>query len=249
MKCCQNGPNAMRTTGLLVALTCLLSCSSPAQAAWQGEEKPEFDNAYTLNDGEWQIGLFRPTGVGLNDRLQLTTVLLGSVAGVFNGQLKLNILDTNLFAVSIAGGGFYDIKDTFGGAGARARLTVPLGQRVLLSAGAGYSWRSAESDEGEDGLDNLSGSGQEGVLFAGELELLLNPHNILIWNVYADYRTDAGELGPVIGGFFYAHAWDSFRLMVGLVFKSGDGFIFRDRADEEILDTPVLPMFDLWWRW
>jgi hypothetical protein len=70
----------------------------------------------------------------------------------------------------------------------------------------------------------------------------MNPKNLLIWSVSGGYDFLDNGLMPLIGTFSYAHRWDTFRIMIGLMFST-------EPWDFESFQTPILPVLDFWWRW
>jgi hypothetical protein len=223
-----------------LAVVCLAGTS---KAAWEGDEKPEFGNAYTLQAGEWQVGLLRPTSVGLTDRLQLSTVLLGNLLGIVNAEIELTMLDMENFALSISGAGMHSfgpVLDDFSGAGGDLTATVAIGKQLLVSASGGYFWISDIRDNKQT---SLVVENAQGITFGGEVDLLLNPHNILVFTLGSSYDVENKKLTPLIGGAFYAHCWGSFRLMAGFLFRVDSGWEFKN-DEEDSLTTPILPAID-----
>lgn len=222
-----------------------LGVAGTAGAAWEGDEKPEFDNAYTMRSGEWQIGLLRPTSVGLTDSIQLSTVMLGNLVGVVNAKLKINLVDSKYFALSVEGFGLYSFVNETSITGSGFTASVPIGDSLLVSASLGSSFASGNVD---DPLYAYATSSMGGLDVSGEVSLLLNPHNILVFKAQTTYDLDCDCAKPATGGFFYAHAWDSFRLMAGVVFRGQDGFTFENDEGDSVT-TPIMPVVDFWWRW
>ncbi len=212
---------------------------------WESDEIPAFLNAYTLRDGEWEVGLLRPTGVGIAGRFQLSTSIFANSIGFLNLLAKWSFIRTSHFAAAVEAGGGYFFPNKLGAIDGRLIATIPIGHRLYISACAGYTAFTSGSSRSE--VENSGHAWpntptQSGLNFGGEIELVMNPKNLLIWSVSGGYDFLDNGLMPLIGTFSYAHRWDTFRIMIGLMFST-------EPWDFESFQTPILPVLDFWWRW
>ncbi len=229
-----------------VEYTALVRKGILRRQGWEGDEIPAFNNAYPLRDGEGQVGFLRPTGIGVGNQLQFSTSLAANAFGFLNLDVMWNFVRTSHFAAAIEMAGGYGFFQKSYAAVGRMLFTTNIGHRLYLSAIIDYGISTlGPSDFKEKGnAEKLLALFlfPNGFTVEGEIELILNPCNLFVWSLGSGYNFDGDSLVPLKAYFGYAHRFESFRFLLGVVYSMEDW----DWGEKE---TPIIPMLDFWWRW
>jgi hypothetical protein len=243
----------MKTKASLIATTCLILAGGTARAdlaAGDGASR----TAETLKEGQTSVGaVIHPTGIGLTDRVQASTVLLMSVFGIPNIDVAVRILDGESFDLTLVGNAMYGLgwnTAQYGGQVVAAQQVTP-NLTVGLRAGAG---RQEIMGDNEVDLFFVTMATVEATLVkgGGYVDWTIDRSNV----VYAEAEVmlplldepPENEAGTVNGlhvkdlrweaRMGFTHAWQRFRLSAMLIHTRGM------LADSGI---PVRPMADFWW--
>ncbi len=210
---------------------------------WGGSVRAQFGTvknvvhgtAYTLEEGEFIVAVVGPLQFGILDELTISThpilhlLLTPNVAiryKAFDGPVTVSM---NLAYVET----FLDPEalNFPGTMAAFPMLTLPLGERVAITAQAGY-------------LLDVSPIGH-GMMFGGNVVALLTPSDMVSIGFQDDYYRDRG-LGTAVVSATYSHAFYQLRLTVGVAV--GKFPIQVGSSASDIKDFPVYPIVDLWWQ-
>jgi hypothetical protein len=166
---------------------------------------------------------------------------LANAIGLVNAGLELNLWQGDRWALSISGAGLYSVNDELGGGQLAMTTTVVLAEYALLSLTVGHTWLSDARSDQTPLMDDI----QQGINYVLEVEALFNAHNMTVFQLSNHYDLEAGQFGDQVAELYYAHAWDNFRIMAGVVVRlSGEWSLSQDDS----VTTPVLPVVDFWWR-
>ncbi len=185
--------------------------------------------AYTLNEGEILIGI-GPLAYGITDNMQVGTNLLADILGVFNANLKYNLIDNSGFGLA-GGAGWSYFKlgdDNFNSINLSANASFLLSETFKIHLGANYA---IIPDFDLDSTE-VTGSAAGGTSVPVNIELNLNEHSAILAGAGYDLSFEAVSFGAS-----YLHSWEKFNLQVGAHYSSGDGWDY------------IMPVIGLWWRW
>lgn len=224
------------TIGLSMATTLL------ALVAFTGNARADFDriqrvfngSAYTMDEGEFAVGIFSPIQYGLLDELTVATHPVLDLLLTPNLSLRYKPVDTRYAALAFTASyiqTFLDRSEVPGSVSLFPTLTIPATDRVSLSLQAGYVLE----------VDPLS----HGLLYGANIGLLMTSADLLWLGVQGQYHPDGrGADFPTIM-ITYSHAWDVLRVSVGLAIGSFPTQIGTTSSDA--LNLPVYPIVDVWW--
>jgi len=184
--------------------------------------------AYTLNKGEWIIGI-GPLSYGINDNFEVGTDMLADIFMVLNAYGKYSIIDKSKIAVAASGTfiRFSIGNDNFNSIGIGGHVTVPLDEKMKLHTGANIS---IIPDFKIDDVEYEGGVGA-GTEIPLEIEYMFNEHNVLLGGVAYDLTFKSYSVGVS-----YLLSWTKFNLQLGGSFTGGDGW------------TYLAPVIGIWWR-
>jgi hypothetical protein len=255
---------------LTVAATLPVAYAPGALATWSDHADLIYDTAFTLDQGEFEVGVFSPLIYGVNDRVQLSMhpillLILSPHAGL-RWQMTptgpwtaaLNVEGTWSFLEPIDGAG-REVQDDGacdgcgfpGSVHAWPTLSWVARPGLLLSAGAGPR------------LDFLDVRHEDTALVVhGSIQWLVDTENLLLIHGTVDSRPwEDGELRDPVLQITYAHAWGMLHLALGvaigsfdIVFEPGTvataagepGGITTTAGDVET--WPLFPVIDLFFR-
>jgi hypothetical protein len=230
------GEEKMKKTLIVASIVLLLSSGMFAQDGFKDRaitNSLSMPTAYTLNRGEFQVGL-GPIHFGITDKVQVGTNILLMLIQDYNVKLKVNLLDNESGA--LAGGvklHSFDLKvfgadSNFTSISPFATYSMRLGPKTLLHAGGQYSFFTGEEDiEKAEAMATSSGTS---VNLGIEYDFS-NRTRFLAETSY-DFTFKGMRLGGAV-----LWGWKSFRLKLGVNYFSPKGsksFIF--------------PVIGLWWR-
>ena len=261
-------------TPLLLAILAFVAVTTErsALAWWTSPERVFMNTAYTLEESELTIGILSPLQYGVTD---VTTISIHPVLAllltpnisarlkVYDGPVTVSVqasyVQTFLRKVvaesdaanataqlpylrasdlaAIAPSGFPGTVQM------GALVSVPLGTQLTLTPYLGYTFDFLTL------LDNglTTDLSTHGIAYGGGLNWLIGRTDLLSLQVQTLYSfTEQGHEIP-LAALVYAHAWEEIRLGVGLA--AGQFPIHTgDRNLGEVIDLPVYPYLDLWWR-
>jgi hypothetical protein len=258
-------------SALLVATAALPMAWAPtALATWSDHADLIYDTAFTLDQGEFEVGVFSPLMYGINDRVQLSMhpillLILSPHAGL-RWQVTptgpwtaaLNLEGTWSFLEPVDGAGREVLDDGAcdgcgfpGSVHAWPTLSWMATSRLLLTTGVGPR------------LDFLDLRHEDTALVThGSIQWLMDTENLFMIHGTVDSRPweGSGFTDPVIQ-LTYAHAWGMLHLALGvaigafeIVFEpttlataAGEpGGVATTAGDVET--WPVFPVIDLFFR-
>ena len=260
------GAGSARTSAAL-ALVALTLVAAPARADF-GSVKHVFNGtAYTLEQGQFAVGIVSPIEYGLLDELTLVTHPILDLLLVPNFAIKWKVVDR---AVALAMNVAY--VQTFlgvsqlsfpGSATVFPTLSVAFGSSVALSFQAGYVLDVLPRKPAPIGRASpcpsvsrcaaalpvaaAADEGQRldhGVSFGGNVALLLGPSDLLWIGIQGQWYAGSGIAIPT-AIVSYTHAFYRMRLSVGVAAGHFPTQVGTNAAN--ILDLPVYPVIDLWW--
>ncbi len=185
--------------------------------------------AYTLNEGEVLLGI-GPLAYGITDNFQIGTNLLADIFGVFNANLKYNLLDKPGFGLA-GGAGWAYFKlgdDSFNSINLSANASFPLSEAFKIHLGANYAIIPNFNIDSTE----VTGSAAYGTSVPVNIEVNLSKHSAILAGAGYDLSFEAFSVGAS-----YLHSWEKFNLQLGAHYSAGDGWDY------------VMPVLGLWWRW
>ncbi|MGM0577713.1 MAG: hypothetical protein ACQEXJ_18445 [Myxococcota bacterium] len=255
----------------LVALLILCVGAAPALGAWAGRSDLTYGSAYTLDQGEFEVGVFTPLQYGVSDRVQvaLHPILLLILAPKVSTRWRVTREGPVAFAVDVdATWSFLDQVDDEGrrlvddaacrdecGFPGTAQLTGTVSWEptdgLLLSAGTGPA---------ADFLDvapqrfMLAMRGSVLWLLGSDDLVMLHANTLLHpWSGSGTSRTTVQAM--------YAHAWGNIHLGAGIAVGDFALVVEEDTVrtlpgtgdtrvvyEGETRALPVWPVIDLWIR-
>lgn len=218
-----------------VLLTALATLPGTAWAEFGDVRRVRDGTAYTLEKGEFSVGVFGPMQFGILDELTVITHPVLHLLLTPNGVLRGKVLDgpvalaLNLAYIQT----FLDPRHLRfpGTVSFFPLLTVPLSSRVALSGQVGY-------------LLDVSPVAH-GVAFGGGMAVLVSPSDLLNFQVQDEYYRDpAGIRRPTVL-LTYTHAFNRLHLRAGVAV--GRFPIQVGSAATDIRNLPAYPIVDLVW--
>jgi hypothetical protein len=232
--------NGVRTAALGLALAVLVT-AAPARADFGSVRKVWNGSAYTLERGEFAVGIFSPIQYGLLDDLTVATHPVLDLLAVPNVALKWKPVDVGVAAVSFTATylqAFLETSSRINIPGAVAvfpTVTFPFGHQVSLSVHGGYA------------LDILPGEPvrvDHGVTYGMSLSVLITPADLLSIVVTDQWYAGTGLALPT-AIVSYTHAFYQTHLTVGIA--GGKFPIQIGDTGARFFQMPVYPVIDVWW--
>lgn len=191
--------------------------------------------AYTLEKGEFSVGLFGPMQFGVLDEVTIATHPVLHLLFTPNGFVRGKVVDGTV-ALAVNAGyiqTFLDPKRLHfpGTLSFYPILTAPVSSRVALSGQVGYL------------LDMSPIS--HGVLFGGGVAVLVSPADLLNLQVQNEYYRDPKGLRRPTVLLVYTHAFQRLHLKAGVAV--GRFPIQVGSAATDIRNLPAYPVLDLVW--
>lgn len=235
---------AIRATGLaarvLVAAFVLAGVSLPARADFGSIRKVWAGSAYTLERGEFAVGVFSPIQYGILDELTLSTHPVLDLLAVPNIAIKWKALDKGVAALSFTVAYLQAILSTTsldipGALAVFPTVTVPFASNVSLSFHGGYAMSVGRGSPVR--VDH-------GVSYGACLSVLITPSDLLSITVQDNWFRKAGVEIPT-AVVAYTHAFFQTHLTVGI---AGGRFPIQiGGAGAKVFEMPVYPVLDVWW--
>ena len=252
------------------AFLALLLGSHPAIATWDEREDLIYRTAHTLNEGEFEVGVFSPLQYGLNDQVQVAIHPILLLVLAPHIATRWRYLPEDTFTMSLD----FEVTWSF------LDRVDQAGRRVLddnACRGCGYPGTiqvtTTASWEMVKGLHLSAGLGPAiDFLDVRPEKVMASTHVSLIWLIDREnlimthwgINVHPWEGSPVSGGYgqlMYAHAWGIVHLGVGVALGEfaliQDGPTVRSlpgrsdvlvQYDGKLYDFPVYPMVDVWLR-
>lgn len=210
--------------------------------------------AQVLEQGALTFGVFAPLAYGVSNRLTLQSHPILDLLLVPNVAARYRIADGRTWIVSAAGG----FKRSYfqpGGADAATTAESPgealvggtatryLGPRWALTGSLLYS---AHFDvPNRDGFEPMT----HGLAASAEVHFLATPHDLLTASLHLRQDFTLGSANTPVGTLAWVHGFERFlggaHLVLGVT--AGDANA-SGTVGAWLLDWPVFPMADLWWR-
>jgi hypothetical protein len=250
-------PRTLLWVGGWAAGLTALSAPDPALATWQRTSQLIYNTAYTLPQGDFEIGLLSPLQWGIADGLQFSLHPMLLFVGSPNAALRWTVVDRSEAALalnvsylaSFLGEEDLDGRPKSGSrpcepcgfpnrAQATATLSVPFGKQWLVSAGPGV------------GVDFLIHTDQTASQDAVLLEVhasaqwLITPEQLLMFHASGYVDLGRGELVEPLGQIVYALACGRMHLGLGLAV----GAFPLAQTIDQLEHWYVYPFLDIWWR-
>lgn len=232
-------PNQIARIRLLAASLALVACMSmPGRArADFGDIRNVFaGTAWTLQEGDFVVGIIGPMTFGLVDQFTLTTHPILDLLLIPNVNLKWKFFDNDKVAMALDIAYIQSFLDTEltdipGSLSPYLILSVPIKDVAAMTFRAGYVLELSPNSHG--------------LTYGAEISWLVTAADLISVGVSGQYHPHGrGADVPTVTAT-YTHAWDSVRLSVGVAVGS---FITRvGDKPEDFFDIPVYPIIDVWW--
>lgn len=224
---------------ILVAATTLVA--QPARAEFGDVRRVLDGTAYTLEEGDFTVGILGPIRYGIVDELMIVTHPVLHLLLTPNGLLKWKAFDGDA-ALSFNLGyiqTFLDSKEFPGTLSFFPLVSFPITSRVAISVQFGYLMD----------FEPIT----HGILFGSGLSVLVTDSDLLSLEVQGEYYWDSEGLTTPTVILAYTHAFYRMRIKVGVAigrFPIQVGTTTRTNGDvvPDYSDLPVYPVIDLWWR-
>jgi len=239
MEFCHNLPGLLarkvRISAFIVFCTVLYSASE-VKATWYETNRVVINSAQTLEEGEITIGLFMPLQYGIYDWLMFQAHPLLFLLISPNTGFKIKFLDSSVvlsLSLSYSQTFLRSKENEFpGSVQIMPQLSIPLGDVVVATLGSGY-------------MLDIDPINHNTVMLAG-MNILVNESNLILGQVSLTYNNSTNTFELPQGLVMYVHAWHSFHLGVGAMI--GSILFRRGQSPEDVIDLPVYPVLDVWWR-
>jgi len=227
-----------RSSARLAARTLLVLLVLPrglARAEFGDVHRVCDGTAYTLEKGEFTVGVLGPLQIGVTDEVTVVTHPILHLFLTPNLLIRGKVLDRGA-ALALNLGyiqTFLDPKklDFPGTVAFFPTLTVPLSRSVALSGQTGYQL-------------NVSPV-QHGLSFGGGVAILASRADLVNLQVQGEYFRETGAQRPVVL-LVYTHAFYRFRIRAGVAV--GRFPIQVGSASTRIKNLPAYPVVDvMWW--
>ena len=225
----------LRSLAFLIAMTACCLWWTPARAEFGSVKRIVSGTAYTLEEGEFIVGVVGPLQFGILDDLTLSTHPILHLLLTPNGTLRYKLVDS-VVAVSMN----VSYIETFldpqhlhfpGTVSAFPMMTIPLSQRVAITTQVGY-------------LLDVSPIGH-GTMFGGNVLALITPADMVSIGFQDEYYRGRG-LGRAVVLMTYSHAFYQLRFTIGAAI--GRFPIQIGGASTDIKNFPIYPIVDVWWQ-
>jgi len=223
----------VRATLLAMALLLL---PLPARADFGTIRRIVNGTAYTLERGELAVGIFSPLQYGLLDELMVSTHPVLDLLLTPNVALKYKAVDR---AVAFSLNASYiqtflqSTSGIFPGTlSFYPMLTAPFGQSVSLTVQGGYL------------LDVSPVS--HGVMAGLNLTFLISPTDLVQITIQDQWYGGGRGFQVPTAVVSYGYAWYRMRITVGVA--AGRFPLQIGTSGARVLNLPVYPVIDLWWR-
>jgi hypothetical protein len=221
---------------LLVAVALWGTLATGTASAQFGSVRRIVDGtAYTLDHGEFAVGLATPIEYGVLEDLTLMTHPILDLLMTPNTSVRYKVLDGKValaFNVSYIQT-FLDPKqlDVPGTVAVYPILTIPFSSRVAFSAQAGYRVDVSPV--------------AHGMMFGGGLIVLATPADLISLQAQDEYYRGRGLARPTVI-LSYSHAFFQLRLSAGIAVGRFPIQVGSSSAD--VKDLWVYPVADVWWQ-
>lgn len=207
----------------------------PVRAEFGTVRKVTSGTAFTLERGEFTVGVISPLQYGILDELQLSTHPILHLFLTPNACFKWKFLDMTDIAMSFSTTYIQTFlnKEVFPGTlSFFPSITFPFGWRVAFTVHGGYVME----------VDPLI----HGVTFGGMLNVLITESDLLAASVQEEWFHDDREFVRPTTFVAYTHAFYQMRLTVGVAFGSFPIQVGDAKADVQV--WPAYPVVDVWWQ-
>ena len=253
----------------VLALTCTLVTTS-AKATWSDHADLIYDTAFTLDQGEFEVGVISPLMYGVNDRVQLSMhpillLILSPHVG-----LRWQLTPTGPLSVALNLEGTWSLLEPMDSQGREVTDSAACdgcGFPGSIHAWPTVSWLAAPGLLLNAGagprLDFLDLNHEDTALVThASIQWIINPENLVMLHGSFDARpwSDSSATNPV-AQLTYAHAWGVLHLALGVAVGTFDIVIEPATlsmsatnpgttvATEGKVDTwNVFPVIDLFFR-
>ena len=252
-----------------IGLTVLLMTSS-ASATWSDHADLIYDTAFTLDQGEFEVGVVSPLIYGVNDRVQLSMhpillLILSPHAG-----LRWQLTPTGPLGVALNLEGtwsFLEPMDSEGREVLDSEACDGCGFPGSLHAWPTVSWRAAPglllSAGAGPRLDFLDLNHEDTALVThASIQWIIDPENLIMLHGSMDTRPwSSSSISDPVAQLTYAHAWGVLHLALGVAVGSFDIVIEPATLSTgangggstvttagRVNTWPVFPVIDLFFR-
>jgi len=253
---------------LMIALVCL--SSQPSGAVWADRADLIYRSAHTLDEGEFEFGIFTPLQYGVSDQVQISLHPILLLVLTPHASLRWRVLPEGPLTLALdvdVTWSFLDEVDAWGRQIVDNNACVECGFPGTLQLTATASWEFVEgftwSFGAGAGMDVLDLDPQRGMLeFHTSLLWLIDSENLLM--AHGNINVHPWHAVPTSREYFqlmYAHSLGALHLGVGVAIGDflfvEDGSTVRSlpgRSDARVLyegrshRLPVYPVLDIWIR-
>lgn len=206
-----------------------------ASAYFENIRKVTDGTAYTLDEGEFSVGLFGPIRYGLLDQVTLVTHPVLHLFLTPNGAIEGKVYDGPV-ALSLTLGYIQTFLDREkarfpGTLSFYPMLTLPLGNFFAITIEGGYILDFSPV--------------RHGSLFGGSLCLLFSHADLATLHVQGEVFREGARRPTVV--LSYTRAFYRLRLSGGVAV--GRFPIQVGAGETDVKDLPVYPVVDIWWQW
>ena len=268
----QSKPLTIRATlALLVTTLALLTSSArPAHAVWADGADLIYRSAHTLDEGEFEVGIFSPLQYGINDQIQISLHPILLLVLTPHASLRWRVLPEGAVTLALdltATWSFLNKEDIYQRRIDDDQTCAECGFPGSTQLTTTLSWEINEnltwSVGGGVGMDLLDVAPLRGLvelhtsmIWRIDTENLLMAHANINLHPWHDDPTSREQIQVM-----YAHAWGFIHLGIGLAFgdfifveavgsvrdlPGGSGATIIYEGDKHAL--PVYPVVDIWIR-
>jgi|GEM_PF-457963 len=220
----------------LAALVAVTGAARPARADYIDIKHVFSGTAYTLQQGDFAVGIIGPASFGLVEELTLTTHPILDLILIPNVNLKWKFFDNEKIALAFDIAYIQSFLDTTttdipGSLSPYMIMTVPIKDVASITLRTGYVLELSPTSHG--------------LMYGADVSWLVTPADLLSVGVAGQWHPEGRGADVPTVTITYGHAWEQIRLTVGLAIGS---FMTRvgDNA-EDVFDIPVYPVIDVWW--
>ena len=217
---------------ILILATVLIPATALAQ--FDDLRSIPISSAATLEEGTFIIGIFSPTGYGINDDLTLFFHPILELLLTPNAVLRWRFLSTEKMDFSLQVGYIQNLNDF-------TKQYLPAkGHIYSLVTYYARPWISLTGNIGYVGTISPF---DHGIHVSASISLLFSLKHLITISVMEEWYKNAGFRVPY-GEVVYTRAFEVIRIGLGLAFGSFPLAV----GEAKIKNIPVYPVMDVWWQ-
>jgi hypothetical protein len=225
-------------------ITVVLLFAVPALARWDTPRSVVHSTAFTMEEGEFSIGVFSPIVYGANDTITISVHPILWLLLTPNGAVRWKAYEDSLLAVSLdlEGAREFGLEGAAPGHDPRPAGNFSGGTSVTFDLGNGLLVT------GQTGYRHHISPDEDHVTFGGAIAYVASSKHLILAQAGAMFSFNRKAVVNPTATLLYAHAWENMRAGVGLAYGNFP-IVVDDNGDIDILEASVWPVLDLWWRY